>query len=62
MFGRQKSGSGSGTVGQLTKGLITRTDYYDHLVSMALIPYLNQEHYPDFRLNNLDGMQAGEPL
>jgi len=46
VFGRTKSGSGTGTVGFLTRDLISRTDYYDHTVCLALIPFLNEEHYP----------------
>ena len=36
-----------GTVGVLTEGRISRTDYYDHALTLALIPFLkvNQEFW-----------------
>lgn len=44
VFGRSKSGQGSGTIGHLTGDRITRTDYYKHAVAMALVPLLNAEY------------------
>ena len=45
VFKRRKSGQGNGTVGKLTRGLISRTDYYAHTVTLALIPYMNPTLY-----------------
>jgi hypothetical protein len=45
VFGRRKSGSGSGTVGHLTQDRITRTTYYSHAVSLALIPLLHDDYF-----------------
>jgi non-canonical (house-cleaning) NTP pyrophosphatase len=45
------SGQGSGTVGQLTRGLITRETYYEHTVLLALAPFLNPKHYPKHLLD-----------
>lgn len=50
MFGRVKSGQGSGTVGKLTGNIITRVDYYEHAIVMALIPFMNLELYPEYGL------------
>ncbi|KIY96300.1 NTPase [Monoraphidium neglectum] len=46
VFGRMQSGQGTGTIGKLTNGLITREQYYTHAVQMALVPFLNPELYP----------------
>lgn len=54
VFGRVKSGQGSGTVGNLTNNLVLRADYYEHAVVMALIPFMNLELYSEF------GLQAPE--
>ena len=45
---RVKSGRGSGTIGQLTGGLLTRQDSYEHAALCALVPLLNPQLYPDF--------------
>eukprot|EP00873_Tetraselmis_striata_P037198 jgi/Tetstr1/457462/TSEL_044045.t1 len=47
VFRRMKSGQGTGTVGRLTGGLITRQSYYEHTVLLALAPFLNPEHFPE---------------
>ena len=47
VFGRKMSGHGTGTIGHLTHGRITRTDYYEHAVAMALVPLLNEEYLED---------------
>lgn len=39
------NGEGSGTIGRLTHGALTRTSYYEHAVALALVPYLNPELY-----------------
>mmetsp|Transcript_33257 Transcript_33257/g.72564 ORF Transcript_33257/g.72564 Transcript_33257/m.72564 type:complete len:119 (+) Transcript_33257:158-514(+) len=44
-FNRVNSGQGSGTVGRLTHGLIDRSQYYSHAVTLALIPLMNK-FYP----------------
>jgi len=46
VFSRVKSGRGSGTVGKLTGDLITRQSYYEHAVTLALIPMMNPKLYP----------------
>jgi non-canonical (house-cleaning) NTP pyrophosphatase len=51
VFGRQRSGQGTGTIGKLTNGHVTREDYYAHVVQMALVPFLNPELYPDFAVS-----------
>lgn len=50
VFGRVKSGQGSGTVGKLTGNIVTRVDYYEHAIVMALIPFMNLELYPEYGL------------
>ena len=45
VFRRRASGRGSGTVGFLTKGLVSREAYYEHAFSLALIPMMNAQHY-----------------
>jgi len=47
VFGRIASGQGTGTIGKLTHGLVTRELYYTHAVQMALVPFLNPELYPE---------------
>lgn len=46
VFKRFASGQGDGTVGRLTNGLISRTDYYAHTVALALVPLMNPALYP----------------
>lgn len=48
VFGRSQSGQGSGTVGKLSGGLITRAAYYEHAMVLALLPFMNQELYPQY--------------
>ncbi len=45
IFNRVNSKQKSGTVGVLTKGLITRSDYYDHALILALVGFIWPEHY-----------------
>lgn len=45
VFGRTRSGQGSGTIGMLTGGLLTRTQYYEHTMMLALVPFLNPQLY-----------------
>jgi hypothetical protein len=40
VFGRTDSGSGSGTIGVLMAGVVTRATYYEHATLMALVPFL----------------------
>lgn len=46
VFGRENSGSTNGTVGYLTKDHVKRAAYYTEAVTLALVPFLNPEHYP----------------
>jgi hypothetical protein len=46
VFKRFASGQGDGTVGRLTNGLISRTDYYAHTVALALVPLMSPALYP----------------
>ncbi len=43
VFGKSNSKQTSGSVGILTKGLLNRTEYYEHAVLLALIPFLNPQ-------------------
>ena len=45
VFNRVNSKQGSGTVGILTNHLITRSEYYDHALILALISFIWPEHY-----------------
>jgi inosine/xanthosine triphosphatase len=45
VFGRENSKQQDGAVGILTGGLITRADYYEEAVVLALIPFMNRELY-----------------
>jgi len=45
VFGRVNSKEGDGTVGMLTNGFISRTEYYDHTLKLALIPFVWPELY-----------------
>lgn len=44
-FGREKSGQTGGTVGYLTKDLISRTLYYEPSVILAFVPFFWSELY-----------------
>ncbi len=46
VFGRENSGTTNGTVGYLSRDLITRTHYTADTVILALAPFLHPEHYP----------------
>jgi inosine/xanthosine triphosphatase len=41
-FGRSNSKQQNGSVGLLTNDVITRADYYEHAVILALVPFRNQ--------------------
>ncbi len=45
VFNRVNSKQGTGTVGILTKSMITRTHYYEHAIKLALVPFTWPEHY-----------------
>jgi inosine/xanthosine triphosphatase len=45
VFGRSNSKQTNGAVGLLTRDLIDRAAYYEHAVVLALIPFMNREHY-----------------
>lgn len=45
-YRRVKSGSGTGTIGKLTGGLLTRQLYYEQAALCALVPLLNPSLYP----------------
>ena len=45
VFKRVNSKHGSGTVGILTKGMIDRSNYYDHALKLALVPWIRPELY-----------------
>jgi len=55
VFRRVRSGQGSGTIGRLTGGRVTRTAFYEHAVAMALVPLLSPELYPAFDLGGEGG-------
>ena len=46
IFNRQNSKQENGAVGLLTRDIIDRKKYYEHAVILALIPFLNPDHYP----------------
>jgi inosine/xanthosine triphosphatase len=45
VFGRVDSKSGQGTVGYLTNGMIDRSSYYEHAVTLALVPWIRPDIY-----------------
>ncbi|EPR66112.1 inosine/xanthosine triphosphatase [Cyclobacterium qasimii] len=45
LFNRTNSKESGGAVGILTNGVISRSDYYQQALSLALIPFLQKEHY-----------------
>jgi len=51
VFGRQKSGQGAGTVGRLSQGLVTRTSFHEQAVLLALLPFIQPEHYGTCRFS-----------
>jgi len=50
VFGRSNSKQKDGAVGLLTNGAITRTAYYSHAVTLALIPFLKEEVFGPVQL------------
>lgn len=50
---RIKSGQGTGTIGKLTGGLLTRQLYYEHAALCALVPLMNPGLYQGFDLAQL---------
>jgi len=47
VFQRVKSKHGSGVVGILTDNLIDRSAYYEHAITLALLPWIRPDLYPD---------------
>jgi len=45
VFNRVNGKQGDGTVGMLTKSLVSRAEYYTHALYLALIPFVWPEHY-----------------
>lgn len=45
VFGRSQSKLNEGAVGLLTRGKIDRAAFYAPAVTMALVPFLNPEHF-----------------
>ncbi len=45
VFNRVNGKQGDGTVGMLTKGLVSRAEYYTHALHLALVPFVWPEHY-----------------
>ncbi|KAJ1484638.1 inosine triphosphate pyrophosphatase-like protein [Baffinella frigidus] len=45
VFARENSGKGDGTIGRLTHGMMSRTEYYRHAMLCALVPFLNPSLY-----------------
>jgi non-canonical (house-cleaning) NTP pyrophosphatase len=45
VFGRVKAKHGSGTVGLLTDGMIDRSDYYEHALTLALVSWIRPDIY-----------------
>jgi non-canonical (house-cleaning) NTP pyrophosphatase len=45
VFGRVKSKHGSGSVGLLTDGLIDRSAYYEHALTLALVSWIRPDVY-----------------
>jgi len=45
VFGRTDSKRKDGAVGLLTRGVIDRRSYYAHAVTLALIPFVAEDHY-----------------
>ena len=47
VFRRVKSKHGNGVVGILSDGLIDRSAYYEHAITLALLPWIRPDLYPD---------------
>lgn len=45
VFGQSNSKQKGGAVGLLTNNILTRTTYYEQALILALIPFINKEHY-----------------
>lgn len=45
VFQRVNSKQGTGTIGMLTKSVISRSEYYKHALIVALAPFIWPEHY-----------------
>ena len=45
VFGQSNSKQKGGAVGLLTNNLLTRTTYYEQALILALIPFINKDHY-----------------
>lgn len=45
VFGRKRSGRGSGTIGRLSNGVLDRTEFHVHAVICALLPWLQPQLY-----------------
>ncbi|KAL3899714.1 MAG: hypothetical protein SGARI_006401 [Bacillariaceae sp.] len=45
VFGRVKAKHGSGTVGLLTDGMIDRSEYYQHSLTLALVSWIRPDIY-----------------
>jgi non-canonical (house-cleaning) NTP pyrophosphatase len=54
VFGRVKSKHGSGTVGLLTDGMIDRSAYYEHALTLALVSWIRPDVY-DGKASSLMG-------
>lgn len=46
VFGRVQSKHGDGIVGLLTDGRIDRSAYYEHAITLALLPWMRPDLYP----------------
>lgn len=46
VFGTVNAKQEQGTIGHLTKGIISRTDYYTPMIILALVPFMWPELYP----------------
>ncbi|KEO73509.1 inosine/xanthosine triphosphatase [Anditalea andensis] len=44
-FNRENSKEGDGAVGMLTHGIVTRKEYYEQAIILALIPFANESMY-----------------
>ncbi len=45
VFGRLRSKAGSGTIGQLSNGVLDRTEFYVQATICALLPYMQPRLY-----------------
>lgn len=55
LFDRTNSKQGSGTVGILTNGLITRAEYYEHALMLALVPWIRPDVYGSVPASESEG-------